>query len=213
MKPHIRIAIVDDHALMRAGFRAILSAYADIEIVGEGASGEEALALVREKKPDVLLLDISMPGMSGIDVTQRLMRSKSATRVAIVTQHAEGPLPKLLLENGAAAYLTKGCPSDELLAAVRKVARGERYVDTAIAQRLAIANTQGERCHLDALTARELEVALMVGRGDRSTEIAKRLSIGEKTVHTYKARVYAKLGVDSDPAIALILVRFGLISL
>ncbi len=213
MNPRIRIAIVDDHALMRAGFRAILSAQSDLEIVGEGECGEDALALVRELKPDVMLLDVSMPGMSGIDVTQRLMLSKSATRVAIVTMHADGPLPKLLLENGAAAYLTKGCPAEELVDAVRKIARGGRYVDRAIAQRLAIANAQGETCPLDELSARELEVALMVGRGERSSDIARRLALSEKTVHTYKARIYAKLGIDNDPAITLILLRFGLISM
>lgn len=206
----IRVAIVDDHALARAGYRFMFQPAADIEIVAEGASGEEALRIAREQKPDVMLLDVSMPGISGIEVTQRLGKSASPVRIAIVTMHGEGPLPKLLLDAGAAAFLSKDCEGRELIEAVRRLARGERYVAAAIAQRMALAAPGGDA--IDELTPRELEVALMFGRGMRAVDIAARLHISEKTVHTYKTRLYDKLRIHSEAELALVLVRHGLIS-
>lgn len=208
----IRVAIVDDHALARAGYRYMFAPHADIEIVAEGASGEEAIRICRELKPDVLILDVSMPGVSGIEVTQRLARGDSPVRIAIVTMHGSGPLPRLLLEAGAHAFLTKDCDARELLDAVRRIARGERYLAAAIAQQLALANASGSPSALDRLTARELEVALMFGRGVRANEIAQRLHISEKTVHTYKTRIYAKLEIHSEAELTLALVRHGLLS-
>lgn len=206
----IRVAIVDDHALARAGYRYMFEPAGDIEIVAEGGSGEDALRIAREQKPDVMVLDISMPGISGIEVTQRLTKASSPVRIAIVSMHGDGPLPKLLLEAGAAAYLSKECDSKELIEAVRRLARGERYVAAAIAQRMALA--QGGSAAIDELTGRELEVALMFGRGMRAVEIGQRLHISEKTVHTYKSRIYDKLGIHSEAELALCLVRAGLIS-
>ncbi len=208
----IRVAIVDDHALARAGYRYMFVAHPDIEIVAEGASGEDALKIARDIKPDVMVLDVSMPGISGIEVTQRLVKNESNVRIAIVTMHGSGPLPRLLLEVGAHAFLSKDCDAGELIEAVRRLARGERYIARAIAQRLALANATGTALPIDTLTARELEVALLFGRGARAIEIAARLHISEKTVHTYKTRIYAKLGVHSEAELTLLLVRHGLIS-
>ncbi|GMU44555.1 MAG: response regulator transcription factor [Xanthomonadales bacterium] len=205
----IRVAIVDDHALARAGFRFMLQPAADIQIVAEGASGEEGLRIARESAPEVMLLDISMPGISGIEVTQRLTRAQSPVRIAIVTMHGEGPLPKLLLDAGASAFLSKDCDSRELIEAVRRLARGERYVAAAIAQRMALSQTGADA--IDALTPREFEVALMFGRGMRAIDIGAKLHISEKTVHTYKTRIYDKLGIRSEAELALVLVRHGLI--
>lgn len=208
----IRLAIVDDHALVRAGFRSMFVPYPDVAVVAEGASGEDALRIARELKPEVMILDISMPGISGIEVTQRLAKAGSTTRVAIVTMHGDGPLPKLLLEAGASAFLSKDCGGEELVEAVRRLARGERYVAAAIAQRMALANASGITSALDRISARELEVALMFGRGARSIDIATRLHISEKTVHTYKSRIYAKLSVRSESELTLMLIRYGLLS-
>lgn len=207
----IRVAIIDDHALARAGFRFMFQPAADIEIIAEGASGEDALRIARELRPEVMLLDVSMPGISGIEVTQRLAKADSPVRIAIVTMHGEGPLPKLLLDAGAAAFLSKDCEGRELIEAVRRLARGERYVSAAVAQRLALARAGGEEA-IDELTPREFEVALMFGRGMRAVEIGSKLHISEKTVHTYKTRIYDKLGLHSEAELALRLVRHGLIS-
>lgn len=205
----IRLLIVDDHALVRAGYRAILGADPNIEIVGEGESGEDALRLVRDCDPDVLLLDISMPGLGGVEVTHRLASAKSRTRIAIVSMHGEGPLPRLLLDSGASAFLTKGCAAEELLTAVRQCARGQRYVGADLAQRLALST--GARTPFDELTPREVEVALLLGRGERPGEIGRRLHVSEKTVHTYKSRVLDKCDVNSQAELAVLLVRHGLI--
>lgn len=208
----IRVAIVDDHALARAGFRHMFLPHPEIEVIAEGSSGEDALRIAREIKPDVMLLDLSMPGISGIEVTQRLAKADSPVRIAIVTMHGEGPLPRLLLDAGAHAFLTKNCDSDELVKAVRGLARGERYVAASIAQEMALAKANGRGSPLDQLTARELEVALMFGRGERAVEIAARLHISEKTVHTYKSRIYAKLEIHSAAELTLLLVRQGLLT-
>lgn len=208
----IRIALVDDHAMLRAGYRSILEKEADFEIVAEGECGDDALRIARELKPDVMILDISMPGLSGVEVTQRLKKMESLTRVAIVTMHCSGPLPRLLLEAGASAFLTKAGDALELVTAVRRIARGERYLGAAIAQQLALANASGDLSPLDKLTARELEVAMMFGRGERASKIAERLHLSEKTVHTYKMRIFDKLELRSEAEIALLLVRYGLLS-
>lgn len=208
----IRVAIVDDHALARAGYRFMFAPHADIEVVAEGGSGEDALRIARELKPEVLVLDVSMPGISGIEVTQRLAKANSPLRIAIVTMHGQGPLPRLLLDAGAHAFLSKDCEAAELVEAVRKIARGERYLAASIAQQMALANASGRASPLDDLTARELEVALMFGRGERAMEIAARLHISEKTVHTYKSRIYAKLDIHSAAELTLLLVRQGLLS-
>ena len=133
----IRVAIVDDHAIIRVGFRGMLAGDSGIEVIAEGESGEQALQIVRESAPDVLILDVSMPGISGVEVTQRLARNKSRTRVVIVTMHSDGPLPRLLLEAGASGFLTKNCSEETLRRAVRTVAAGQRFIDHDIAQRLA----------------------------------------------------------------------------
>lgn len=208
----IRVAIVDDHAMARAGYRSMFVPYPDIEVIAEGACGEDALRIARDLKPDVLVLDVSMPGISGIEVTQRLGKAESPVRIAVVTMHSQGPLPRLLLEAGAHAFLTKDSNESELVEAVRRIARGERFLAASIAQDLALANATGRACPLDDLTGRELEVALMFGRGERAMAIAARLHISEKTVHTYKSRIYAKLGIRSAAELTLVLVRQGLLT-
>jgi len=208
----IRVALVDDHALVRAAFRFMLASFGDIEVVAEGGTGEDALRIARELKPDVILLDVSMPGMSGIEVTQRLVKSGSKVRIAIVTMHGDGPLPKMLLGVGASAFLTKDCSADEMIRAIRSIERGGRYVAEVIAQRMALANASGNASPLDSLTPREFEVALMLGRGDRPVDIGNRLHISEKTVHTYKTRIYAKTSVRNEAELTLLLVRNGLLT-
>ncbi len=209
---NIRVALVDDHAMMRAGYRSILDKEDDFTVVAEGESGEDALRIVREHKPDVLILDVSMPGLSGVEVTQRLKKMESPTRVVIVTMHGMGPLPRILLNAGASAFVTKAGDPAELMKALRCLARGQRFVSESIAQPLALANATGEVSPLDKLTARELEVALMFGRGERAFQIAERLHLSEKTISTYKTRIYEKLGVHSEAELALLLVRYGLLA-
>jgi len=206
----IRVFLVDDHALVRTGLRMILSAETDIDIIGEAESGEEALPLIRRLKPDVILCDLHLPGISGLEVTERIVRSGLPGRVVIVSVLEDGPLPKRLLDVGASGYVGKGGDARELLRAVRDVALGKRYLGTSIAQNMALASVDGERSPFDQLSPRELEVAMLLVQGMRQDAIAKRLSLSAKTVNTHKSRLFEKLGVQDSIALARLATQYGL---
>ncbi|SHE41995.1 DNA-binding response regulator, NarL/FixJ family, contains REC and HTH domains [Thermomonas hydrothermalis] len=174
----IRVFIVDDHALVRTGFRLILSAEPDIEVVGEADSAEQALPMIRKLKPDVVLCDLHLPGLSGLEVTERVVRGDYGSRVIVVSVLEDGPMPRRLLEAGAFGYVGKACDAAELLRAVRDVARGRKYLSSSIAQGLALAGLQGGQASpFDALTPRELEVALLLNQGLRQEAIARQLNL------------------------------------
>lgn len=199
----IEVVLVDDHELVRTGFRMILAGQPGIEIVGEAADGEEGLALIRRAKPDVALVDVHMPRLTGIELTDRVRRSKLATRIVILTVVNEAPFPKRLIEAGASGYLTKGCAAEELVRAVRQVAEGRRYLSPDVAEALALGVLDGNRVSpFDALSARELDVALMLAQGRDMQNIASLLKLSAKTVATYKYRLFEKLGVDNAVALA-----------
>lgn len=207
----IRIVLVDDHELVRAGFRLILSGQSDIEVAGEAGSAEDGLRLIRAQKPDVALVDVHMPGMSGIELTERVRRADLLTHIIILTMVDDARFPRRLLQSGALGYLTKACPADELLTAVRNVAQGRRYLDATIARQMALAAVDGEVSPLESLSARELEVALMLARGSAVNEIAERLHLSPKTVSTYKQRLFEKLDVEHTIALAHLLSAHGLL--
>ena len=206
----IRVFIVDDHALVRTGMRMILSAETDIEVLGEADSGEEALPLVRRLKPDVVLCDLHLLGISGLEVTERIVRGDFGTRVIVVSVLEDGPLPKRLLEAGASGYVGKGGDALELLRAVRDVARGKRYLASNIAQNLALSGIGGNCSPFDALSPREMEVALLLTRGLRQEDIARRLSLSAKTINTHKSRLFDKLEIRDSIALARLATQFGL---
>lgn len=199
----IKVVMVDDHELVRTGFRLILAAQPDIEVVGEAANGEQGLALIRRAKPDVALVDVHMPHLSGIELTDRVRKSKLGTRIVILTVVNEAPFPKRLIEAGASGYLTKGCAAEELVRAIRQVAEGRRYLSPDVAEALALGVLDGNRASpFDALSARELDVALMLAQGRDMQYIAGMLKLSAKTVATYKYRLFEKLGVDNAVALA-----------
>lgn len=199
----IRVALIDDHELVRTGYRLILSRQPDIEIVGEAEDGQAGLLLLRRLEPDVALVDIQMPGLSGIELTDRMRRSKSRTRIVIVSMVTESPFPRRLLAAGASGYVSKGGSADEMLKAIRVVADGRRYLAPKIAERLALeALDGGSTAPFDALTTRELEVALMLCKGRDMQQIAKMLKLSAKTVATYKYRLFDKMGIDNTVALA-----------
>lgn len=206
----IRVFIVDDHALVRTGMRMILSAETDIEVVGEAESGEAALPLIRRLTPDVVLCDLHLPGVSGLEVTERIVKGDHDTRVIIVSVLEDGPLPKRLLEAGASGYVGKGGDAGELLRAIRDVARGKRYLSSTIAQHLALSGICGDETPFDDLSPRELEVALLLVQGLRQEEIARRLSLSAKTVNTHKTRLFEKLCIGDSIALARLVSQYRL---
>ena len=204
------VLIIDDHALVRTGLRLLLADAGDIVVVGEAATGEDGLAMARRLRPDVALCDLHLPGISGLEVTARIARGGWGTRVLVVSVLEDGPMPKRLLEAGADGYVGKNCDAAELVRAVRTVASGRRYLAGAIAQALALSGVDGAGTPFDALSARELEVAMLLLRGMRQEDIARRLSLSAKTVNTHKSRLFGKLGIRDSIALARMAGRHGL---
>ena len=209
----IKVVLVDDHDLVRSGLRLMLSAEADIDVVGEADSGEAALELLRGRDVDVVLMDISMPGMGGLETTRKLLHSKPGVRVVIVTAFMEDPLPQRLLDAGAYGYLTKGSDVAELVTAIHRVHSGQRYLCADVAQQLALARTGGRdgETPLGRLSQRELQVLMMVGKGWKNKEISDKLCLSPKTVSTYRYRLYDKLSAHSDVDLAQLAMRYGLL--
>ena len=211
--PEIRVLIADDHAIVRDGLRALVEAQAGLRVVGEAADGQEAWRRACELEPDVLVLDISMPGVGGADAAARIHKDCPQVRVLALTMHEERGYVSRLLRAGAAGYLLKRSASAELVRAIRVVAGGGSYVDPSLAGALLTEQTQrvprgpGARPSDAAgdLTPREAEVLRLVARGHSNKECAAALEISVKTVETHKAHAMAKLGLGSRAA----LVRFA----
>ena len=208
---NIRVMLVDDHDLIRYGLRRLLEDQSGIEVVDEARSGEEALEKVRTVKPDVVLMDINMPGIGGFEATSRLNKTGAACKVIVLTVHSEGPLPKRILEAGAVGYLTKGCPVEEMVQAIQRVNAGQRYIAPSIAQQLALSMLPGESSLLDLLSQRELQVLIMISQGMRTNAISEKLSLSPKTVSTYRKRLHEKLDVSNDVEMMHMAIKHGLL--
>lgn len=208
----IKLLIVDDHHLVRTGLRNILEEAGGIEVCGEAGSGEQAIQFNRDFCPDVILMDIGLPGLSGFETSERILKSRPEARIIALTAHNRPPFPARLLDMGAAGYLTKACNAEELVRAIRKVHAGERYIGSEIAQQLAMSLLPGTpQSPFQELTPRELEVALMLAQGMRVSAIGEVMNISPKTIATHKYRVYEKVGVDSEVALLREAIRHGLI--
>jgi len=205
-----RLVLVDDHEIVRTGLRMILENIPDLEIVAECEDGDQALQAVRTHQPDVVLMDVNMPRLSGLEATRRITERFPNTRVIILTIHAQNPFPAQLLEAGASGYLTKGCDSSELTKAIKRVSRGGKYIGTDIAQQMALSMLPGgDSSPFDELSTREMEVMLMLVQGKGTKEIGQLLSISPKTVATYKYRIQDKLGVDNVVELTRLAMNHG----
>lgn len=208
----INVLIVDDHALVRMGIRRLLDDLPDIAVVGEAENGERALEFIRTHKPDVVLLDMKMPGIDGWEVTRRLHKSHPQVKVIAVTALSTESLPSRVLQLGAMGYLTKESGSQDLSAAIRKVYQGERYLSAEIAQKMAIDSLQAHQdSPFDALSEREMQVTLMITRGMTVQDIATRLFLSSKTINGYRYRIFDKLGVKNDVELTYLAMKHRLI--
>ncbi|HET8554775.1 MAG TPA: response regulator [Rhodanobacteraceae bacterium] len=208
----ISVVLIDDHELVRVGFRMILENEPDIEIRGEAGSAEEGLNLIRTEQPDVALVDVHMPGMSGLELTERAARADLPTRIVILTVVNDARFPRHLLDAGAFGYLTKSCGPEELLTAVRKAADRQRYLAPSVAQKLAFSTLgSDDDAPFDVLSSRELEVAMMLVRGQSLNTIGEQLNVSPKTVSTYKQRLMEKLNVEHVVELAQLMMRHGLL--
>jgi two-component system response regulator NreC len=204
----IRLLLADDHAVLRDSLRAFLSMYPDLEVVGEAASGVDTLAQVQALRPDVVLLDITMPDLGGLEVLRRLSRERPDCKVLVLTQHEAPQYVMPALQSGAKGYLLKSAGGDELVQAVRAVARGESFLDPAVAPLVIDAAVHGlpGKETAQRLTDREREVLALIGEGKTNAEIARILCISQKTVDKHRASLMEKLNVSSRAG----LIRYAL---
>ncbi len=207
----IKVLIVDDHALIRLALRRILEESGEIDVVSEVSSGEEAVEFSRRNPVDLVLMDVDMPGMGGVEATRKLNTISGGPKVIVISVHSQDPYPKRLLEAGASGYLSKSSNSTEVISAVRTVFAGQPYVAPEVAGHLAMASINRTESPLDSLTQREMQVMLMLTRGQNAQTISRTLNLSPKTVCTYRYRLYEKLDVRNDVELTHLAIRHGLI--
>ena len=207
----ITVMLVDDHAVVRTGFRMLL-ATAGIEVTGEAGDGEKACLLYAKVLPSVVVMDLSMPGMGGIEAVRRLLAQHSQARVLALSAHEDSAHPRRVLRAGALGYLAKRGAPDELIVAVKTVARGERYVDGQTAQVLALAQLDGHSNPVDLLSEREFSVFIQLARGKSVAQIADNLKLSPSTVGTHLYHVKQKLGASNQSALTLTALHWGLLA-
>jgi two-component system, NarL family, invasion response regulator UvrY len=207
----IRVMLVDDHAVVRMGFCLLLRNTDDIDVVAEVGSGEEACRLYPEAKPDVVVLDLSMPGIGGMDTLARILAKDARARILVLSAHEDTIHPTRVLQAGGAGYLSKRGAPEELIGAIRHVARGKTYIEPAVAQQMAVQRASGHPNPLDALTAREFSVFLALAQGRSVNDIAETMSLSPSTVGTHLYNVKQKLNASNAAELALIAMRNGLI--
>jgi len=209
----IRVLVADDHALFRAGVRKLLQSFEGVEVVGEAGDGQEALELSGAQRPDVLLMDIGMPRLNGVEAAARLTREGSRPRVIILSMHTGEEHVLRAIRAGAAGYLLKDAKPPELEAAVRAVARGEIYLSPAISRYVVedVRRGGGDSGPLDRLTPRQREVLQLVAEGRSTKEIARALKLSPKTVENHRAQMMQRLGIHDLAGLIRLALREGLI--
>jgi DNA-binding NarL/FixJ family response regulator len=213
----IRVLLADDEAMVREGFRLILESHPDIEVVAEAADGAEALELARELEPSVVLMDIRMPTLDGLEATRRLLASQTGTRVLVLTTFDNDEIVYEALKSGASGFLLKSAPRDQLVGAVRIVAGGEELLAPAITRRLIEDFVRrpppgaSRPAELQALSERELDVLMLTARGRSNDEIARELFVSDSTVKTHIGRIFAKLGLRDRAQAVVIAYETGLV--
>jgi two-component system, NarL family, response regulator NreC len=212
----VRVLIVDDHDIVRAGIRMLLDAQPDVEVIGEASDGREAIIMANSMKPDVILMDISMPGATGIEATREIKQNTPQVEIVGLTMHAEDRYFFQLLQAGASGYVVKGAAPNELLDAVRAASRGEAYIHPSLQRKLIgdyVSRTEGgdQASMLSDLTERELEILRLIVDGQTSREIAETLVISSNTVERHRQNIMAKLGLHNRAELVRYAISKGLV--
>ncbi|NIO40582.1 MAG: response regulator, partial [Burkholderiales bacterium] len=208
----LRVILVDDHAVVREGYRRLLERTPDIQVIAEAASGEEAYRLICEQLPDVAVLDISLPGLGGIEVTRRVIARLPQQKILIFSMHEDTVFSSRALQAGARGYVTKSAAPEVLIEAVRLVAAGKLYISQEMAQELAIQMIPGREKPIDALSAREFEVFRLLVAGHTLQEISEIMHLSYKTVANYQSSIRQKLDVSNTAQVVRIALNHGMIS-
>lgn len=208
----IKVLVVDDHALVRIGIRRLLEETEDIQVVAEAENGEDALLCVKKHQPDIMLLDLKMPGVDGWEVIRRLKHSVKSIKIIALSSLSMEPWPSKVLQLGAMGYLTKESSLDEMTTAIRRVYRGERYLSSKLAQRMAMKSLEPvAESPFTILSAREMQVMLMITSGLTVPEVSKRLYLSTKTINCYRYRMFAKLEVKNDVELTRLALQHSII--
>lgn len=207
----IKVMLVDDHAVVRMGFKMLLETSDDIRVIAEAESGESAIKSFMEHKPDVIVMDITMPGMGGMEAIERILSKESSAKILVLSAHEDSVHPKRVLNAGAMGYVTKRSAAEELIKAIRAVASGKKYIEASVAQQMAIQQLSGQQNPVDVLSEREFEVFMSLAKGKTTNEIAETLFLSPRTVGTHLYNIKQKLNANNSAEIALIAMRSGLI--
>ena len=209
----INILLVDDHELVRTGVSKILNEVKGFNVINECETGEEAIKFCRHTEPDVILMDMDMPGMGGLEATKKIIHFAPEAKVIMLTAHTEDPFPTKVMQIGAAGYLTKGTPPNEMVNAIRAVNSGQRYLPADIAQQMALNQFKSaEETPFSELSDRELQIMLMITRGEKVPNISEHLHLSTKTINSYRYRMFEKLNVGNDVELTHLAIRYGMIN-
>nr|AAL11447.1 putative global response regulation activator GrrA [Serratia plymuthica] len=207
----ISVLLVDDHELVRAGIRRILEDIKGIKVVGEAQCGEDAVKWCRGNTVDIVLMDMNMPGIGGLEATRKIVRYAPDVKVIMLTIHTENLLPAKVMQAGAAGYLSKGAAPQDVVNAIRSVQAGQRYIASDIAQQMALSQLEPQtETPFSCLSERELQIMLMITKGKKVNEISEQLNLSPKTVNSYRYRMFSKLNISGDVELTHLAIRHGL---
>ena len=207
----IKVLLVDDHSVVRMGFKMLIEAESDMEVISEAESGEDGIKVFKELKPDLVVMDITMPGIGGLESIERILAYDKNAKILVLSAREDSVHPKRVLNAGALGYLTKRSAAEELIKAIRSVHSGKKFLEADIAQQMAITQLSGENNPVEVLSDREFEVFMALAKGKSTNEIAETMHLSPRTVGTHLYNIKQKLNANNSAEIALIAIRCGLL--
>jgi len=208
---NLNVLLVDDHSVVRMGFKMLIDSEKDMKVIAEAETGEEGIIKFQEIKPDVVVMDITMPGIGGLEAIERIIAKDKNAKILVLSAHEDSVHPKRVLSAGAIGYLTKRSAAEELINAIRTVGSGKKYIESTVAQQLAITQLSGENDPTEVLSDREFEVFISLAKGKSTNEIADTMCLSPRTVGTHLYNIKQKLNANNSAEIALIAIRCGLL--
>ena len=208
---NFNVLLVDDHSVVRMGFKMLIDSEKDMQVIAEAETGEDGIIKFQEIKPDVIVMDITMPGIGGLEAIERIIAKDKNAKILVLSAHEDSVHPKRVLSAGAIGYLTKRSAAEELINAIRTVGSGKKYIESSVAQQLAITQLSGENDPTEVLSDREFEVFISLAKGKSTNEIADTMCLSPRTVGTHLYNIKQKLNANNSAEIALIAIRCGLL--
>ena len=208
---NLNVLLVDDHSVVRMGFKMLIDSEKDMQVIAEAETGEDGIIKFQDIKPDVIVMDITMPGIGGLDAIERIIAKDKNAKILVLSAHEDSVHPKRVLSAGAIGYLTKRSAAEELINAIRTVGSGKKYIESSVAQQLAITQLSGENDPTEVLSDREFEVFISLAKGKSTNEIADTMCLSPRTVGTHLYNIKQKLNANNSAEIALIAIRCGLL--